>query len=110
LADCTVESKQKAQAERPFEHGGAVSTNHSDVGWLFEIPRPTRFGGEVIPKTMIAAGASSADGTGAAHVGIQNRATHLTLSKDGIVDINSKAAVGSRNRNVVNQLDRRKAS
>ena len=59
---------------------------------------------------MIAAGASSADRTSAAHVGVQNRATHLTLSKDGIVDINSKAAVGSRNRNVVNQLDRRKAS
>ena len=44
--------------------------NHSDVGWLFEIPRPTRFGGEIILKTMIAAGASSTDRTSAAHVGV----------------------------------------
>jgi hypothetical protein len=59
---------------------------------------------------MIAAGASSADRTSAAHVGVQNRATHLTLSKDGIVDINSEAAAGSRNHNAVNQFERRKAS
>jgi hypothetical protein len=59
---------------------------------------------------MIAAGASSADRTSAAHVAVQNRATHLALSKEGIVDINRKAAAGSRNRNAVNQLERRRAS
>jgi hypothetical protein len=41
---------------------------------------------------MITAGASSADRTSAAHAAVQNRATHLALSKDGIMDINSKAA------------------
>jgi hypothetical protein len=42
-----------------------------------------RLGGEVILKIMIAAGASSTDRTSAAHVGVENRATHLTyLGRD----------------------------